>query len=53
MIFSGLDLKVITAIFDPVRHLLAGDFDALEQTGVRANHAAFAAHDVSSLRGSL
>src|SRR3989304_4097101 len=53
MIFSGLDLNVITAICDPARNLLAGDFDALGQIGVRANHAAFAADDVSSLRGTL
>ena len=53
MIFSGLDLNFKTAICDPARHSLAGDSDALGQIGVRANHAAFAADDVSSLRGTL
>ena len=53
MIFSGLDLNYSASICDPARNSLAGDFDALGQIGVRANHAAFAADDVSSLRGAL
>jgi hypothetical protein len=51
--FSGLDLNVTMAICDLASCSPAGDFDALGQIGVRANHTAFAADEVSALRGTL
>ena len=53
MIFLGLDLNCATSICDPARNLLAGGIDEHGQAGVRATHAAFAADNVSPLRGAL
>src|SRR3989344_91648 len=53
MIFPGLDLKYAASICDPARNSLAGGIDEPGQTGIRADHAAFAVDDVSPLRRAL
>src|SRR3970282_1213389 len=53
MIFFGLDLNCVETICDPASNLLVGGTHELGQVGVRANHAAFAADDVSPLCGAL
>src|SRR5258706_4388845 len=53
MSFFGLDLKHLPTICHPARNSLVGSTHEPEQIGVCANHAAFAAHDVSPLRGAL
>jgi len=49
----GLDLKSLSAICHPASSTLVGGLGESGQTGVRANHRALAAHDVSPLRGTL